>query len=90
MFFHESGLCWKILDNEQLIDLHNVLDNTMKGRHSMGLGLCESAEIITIDYENKLFEDGILGEDSPLKLLCTIVYMYDWNALCTSWWSWTQ
>ena len=41
----------------------------------MGLGVCRSCDIITHNDEDKLFTDGILGEDTPAKLLTTVIYM---------------
>ena len=53
----------------------NVVDNTMKERHAMGLGVRKSAEIVSLDNETRLFGMGQLGEDDPSKLLRTVIYM---------------
>ena len=47
----------------------------MKEHYPMGLGVHKSAEVITLDHENRLFEEGILDEDNSEKLLNTIIYM---------------
>ena len=47
----------------------------MKECHAMGLGVRKSSEIITLDDETKMFEQGILGEESPEQLLNTMIYM---------------
>ena len=38
MHLHQQGLYWRLLDDEWFTQLRNVLDNTMKERHAMGLG----------------------------------------------------
>ena len=75
MYLHECGQFWKPLDHDEFMNLCNVVDNTMKERHAMALGVCESAEIISLQNESKLFSDGVLGDDSVEKLLKTVIYM---------------
>ena len=75
MYLNECGICWKLLDWPQFVNLRNVVDNTMKERHSMGLGVRTSAEVISLQQENLMFESGVLGEDTPIKLLRTVIYM---------------
>ena len=72
---NENGVYWKLLDGDKFKELCNVVDNTMKERHKMGLGVHRSCDIITHNDEDKLFTDGILGEDTPAKLLTTVIYM---------------
>ena len=73
MYLHENGIYWHLLDHPQFVTLCNVLDNTMKERHSMGLGVKVSSEIISMKHEDTLFANGLLSEDTPAKLLKTIV-----------------
>ena len=47
----------------------------MKQRHSEGLGVRKSSHIITLEHENKLFNQGVLGEENPSQLLKTVIYM---------------
>ena len=75
MYLNECGLFWKLLDWPQFINLRNVVDNTMEKKHSMGLGVRNSAEVISLQEENKMFESGVLGEDMLVKLLRTVIYM---------------
>ena len=75
MYLHENSISWKLLDGESFVNLRNVVDNTMKERTAMGLGVRKSASVISLDQENKMFDDGILGEDNPTKLLETVIYM---------------
>ena len=75
MYLHENGLYWKLLDEQVFINLHNVLDNTMKERTAQGLGVTVSSDVISLEQEMQLFAKGILGDDSPQKLLDTVIYM---------------
>ena len=47
----------------------------MKQRDSKGLGVKMSSNIITLANEDKMFNTGVLGEDSPNQLIRTIIYM---------------
>ena len=75
MFLHENCILWKLLDGQAFSKLRNVVDNTMKQRHSMGMGVRESSEVISLSHEDKLFGDAILGENTPEQLLNTVIYM---------------
>ena len=48
MHLHQNGIYWKLLDGD------NVLDNLMKQRTAMGLGVRQSSTIITLGHEDKL------------------------------------
>ena len=75
MYLNERGIYWKLLEHQDFVNLRNVVDNTMKERHSIGLGVCTSAEVISLQHENVLFETGVLGDDTLIKLLTTVIYM---------------
>ena len=46
MYLHENSLLWKLLDQEEFITLQNVLDNTVKERHSQGLCICRLSDMM--------------------------------------------
>ena len=75
MYLHERNLFWKLYDDTEFAYLKNCVDNTMKERHSIGLGVRKSSDIITLSQEDKLFNSGVLGDHGPLQLLRTVVYM---------------
>ena len=75
MYLHENGVYCKVLDGDQFTGLRNILDNTMKQRTAMGLGAKVSSEVISIELESKMFKENVLGEDTPVKLLQTMIYM---------------
>ena len=55
MYLHERGVFWKLLDEAAFVCLRNSMDKTMKERHSAGLGVCKSSDVISLEHENKLF-----------------------------------
>ena len=74
MFLHSNGVNWKLLDGSSFVGLRNVLDNTMKQRHAAGLGVRKSSEIITPRVERTLIDSGVIGLDTPQKLLNGVIY----------------
>ena len=75
MYLHERDVYWKLLDNPDFVALRNVVDNTMKERTAMGLGVKQSSDVISLQNEHKLFQVGALGEENPQQLLDTVIYM---------------
>ena len=77
MFLREKGIYWKLLDpqSQGFLCLRNIVDNLMKQRTASGLGVRISSNTISLAQEDKLFFDGILGDDEPEKLLKTVIYM---------------
>ena len=75
MHLNQNDMFWKLLDHSEFVTLCNVLDNTMRERTAMGLGVKVSSDIISLSNENKLFETGQLGEGNPQQLLNTVIYM---------------
>ena len=75
MHLHENLINWKLLDGDKFLNLHNVVDNTMKERNAMELGVRHSSSVISFENENRMFDDGILEEEDPTKLVETMIYM---------------
>ena len=75
MHLHENNVNWKLLDGECFGCLRNVIDNIMKERTANGLGVRQSSSIISLAQEDVMFQKGILGDDKPLVLLKTVIYM---------------
>ena len=46
-----------------------------EGKAFYGVRCATSAEVISLQHENKMFEEGVLGDDTPIKLLRTVIYM---------------
>ena len=75
MFMHENSVNWKLLDDAEFQILRNVVDNTMKQRHAMGMGVCQSSKSISVQNENQMFRSRALGEENPIQFLRTVIYM---------------
>ena len=75
MYLHENAILWKLLDDVEFVSLRNVLDNLMKQRTAEGLGVRVSSNVISLEMEIQLFDKNVLGEESPLQLLQTVIYM---------------
>ena len=75
MHLHQNSIYWKLLDGDSFLCVRNVVDNTMKERHAMGMGVRRSSEVISLANESKLFNSGTLGDGNASQLLQTIIYM---------------
>ena len=73
MHLQQNDLNWKLLDTANFCQLHNVIDNTMKERHAMGLGVKKSSGVISLGQEKELFAKGLLGVECPETLLRTVI-----------------
>ena len=62
-----------------LNDLYYTLDNIMKMHTNSGLGRKNSTSVVTVDAEEKMWNKGILGEDTPKQLSDTILYLLGLN-----------
>ena len=51
----------------------------MKRRTSMGLGIVESADPVTLSMEDKPWKDGTLGESKANQLVKTLMYLIGVN-----------
>ena len=68
----KEGRFISILDDKTFQGLRSVLDSKMKELSSRGLGLDKKrAEVISAEQEDIMWCEGILGRDTPQKLLDT-------------------
>ena len=75
-----NGKNWKLVDGPDFKELRTVLDNVMKDRALRNIGMTKKqAEVIPMNFENLLWERGILGEDSPDKLRDTVLFLIGIN-----------
>ena len=84
-FVNERGnKDWKLVDGPDFKELQIVLDNVMKERASMNIGMVKKqASVISLEYENELWSKGLLGEDSQDKLRDTVLFLLGINlGLC--------
>ena len=79
-FVNIKGKKWKLVDGPDFCELRNVLDNVMKERARRNIGMVKrQANVIPLDFESKLWEKGLLGEDSPDKLRDTVLFLIGIN-----------
>lgn len=71
-----NGKDYKFLVEKRFERIRNALDSVMKLRQKEGRGNNpRKAEIITEDQENFLWNNSILGGDTPKKLVSTLIYV---------------
>ena len=76
----EHGLKWKLIDDSEFSTLRNVLDNVMKERAQANIGMIKKqAQLISMDFENMLWDTGVLGEENPDKLRSTVLFLIGVN-----------
>ena len=79
-YLNENGLGWKILDKNDFKEVRTVLDNVMKERACRNLGVIKKqAEYIPLDYEDRMWKQGVLGEQFPDQLGDTVLFLLGIN-----------
>ena len=79
-FLNENSIPWRILEDPEFIEVRTVLDNVMKERALCNIGVVRrQAEVITPDHEEKLWIDGVLGEQTPTQLRETVLFLLGIN-----------
>ena len=79
-YLHINRIMLRLVDGPEFLGLRNVLDNVMKERTAMNIGVTKrQAAIITYEVEENLWNRGILGEDSPDKLRDTVLFLIGIN-----------
>ena len=70
----------KLINDPEFVTLKNTLDSRMKDLASEGICVRrKQAAIITEDEEEKMWRSGVLGDDTPRKLLDTVIYLCGLN-----------
>ena len=83
-FMSMNGRELKLLDHPGLVKMLNTLDNRMKELSKGGI-IHERQQANTISIQDKeyLWNTGLLGDDSPEKLVNTVLYLIGLHfALC--------
>ena len=79
-YLKKKGLKWRIVHGENFQDFNRVLDGVMQERANAAIGTVRrQAEVISMEFENKLWETNVLGEESPDKLRSTVLYLLGVN-----------
>ncbi len=74
-FFEKKGCMYKLIDGEEFQNVKFMLDNLMKLRTLDYVGVVQKASVISETDEEKMWKDGVLGEDEPDKLRDTVLYL---------------
>lgn len=77
LYLSSHGIEVKLLQDAGFISLKNTLDNRMKDLSSKGIRVeRKQADMISMEDETKMWDTGILGIDTPQKLLDTVLYLF--------------
>ena len=79
-YLNINKINWKLIDDVEFSDLKIVLDNLMKERTALNVGVTKKqAQVISYKDEQNLWESGVLGEDAPDKLRNTVLFLLGIN-----------
>ena len=83
-YLKRNKISWKLVDGPDFRDLRTVLDNVMKIRAENNVGTVKKqVQLISYEYENYLWTEGILSEQTPDQLRDTILFLLGINlVLC--------
>ena len=84
-FYLETlGFTWCLIEDEVFTDLKFTLDNLMKMRTSLGIGInVRKADVISKTDEDILWNRNVLGTDNPEQLMHMVLYIVGlFCALC--------
>ena len=71
---------WQLVEGKDFTDLKIVLDNVMKERARANVGVVrKQAQVITYEFEEKMWSNSVLGEDTPDKLRDTVLFLLGIN-----------
>lgn len=80
LHFELTNKSYKFLSDPDFLQIKNTLDGQMKHRAKSGLGgQRKQAGIITIEEEEEMWRQGVLGTDNPTKLVNTLLYRIGLN-----------
>ena len=69
-----NGKCFKLLSDTDFKQFQLTLDSEMKAREGVNKPV-KQAEFIDDDKEDRLWQNKTLGDDSPVKLVHTVIYL---------------
>ena len=79
-YLKKNKIMWKLVDGPDFNNLRTVLDNVMKQRAEQNIGtVTRQAQLISYEHESKLWDDGILGEETPDQLRDTVLFLLGIN-----------
>ena len=79
-YLETQGINWKLLDDKKFTEVKYTLDNVMKARTAAGIGITvNKSDVLSKTDEDILWSQGLLGTDTPEKLLNTVLFTLDLN-----------
>ena len=79
-YLRVNKLNWDLVEGKEFSEVKTVLDNVMQERMKANIGVVKKqAELITYQCEEKMWQEGILGESDPHILRQTVLYLLGIN-----------
>ncbi len=81
MYLESHKIYWRLLGkgHDDLNDLYYTLDNLMKQYTAQGMGKKTSAKVVSKMDEDKMWDEGVLGDDHPKQLCDTVLFLLGMN-----------
>lgn len=80
LYLDTIGKSYKFLSDEAFSQIKNTLDNIMKSKAKENIGgSIKQALPITEEEEDLLWQKNVLGDDTPEKLVFTMLYLFGLN-----------
>ncbi len=78
IYLKMKGLHWKLVDDQDFVNVKFTLDNLMKQRTREGLGQhVRKARVLSYEQEEHLWETSVLGCSSPEQLMNTVLFLFE-------------
>ena len=76
MYLETKGIHWKLIDDNDFVNVKFTLDNLMKKHTEEGIGhhVC-NAKVLSYEEEDYLWASGLLGSSNPKQMLHTLVFL---------------
>ena len=79
-YLNEKGIDWKLVDGSNFKQYRIVLDNAMKERALANIGMVKKqAQFIPHNFQESLWQKGVLGEHEPEILRDTVLFLIGIN-----------
>ena len=79
-YMRQNGKFISLLDDNEFAKLRQILDAKMKALAKTGLGSTKKqAKVISEEQEEEMWKKGVLGTNTPQKLINTLLYHFGLN-----------
>ena len=79
-YLRKREINWKLVHSEEFSGFQCVLDKVMQERSEQNIGtIRKQAQVISLQYEDELWQRNILGEDTPKTLRNMVLYILGVN-----------